>query len=159
MRGFPNLLATIRLDAPIAFALPERPWRENIDAQKVFAMCDEFGFRTLRERIKTLFRSEPESGETFELIPEEKVDTTRLSEAQVMLWLISSEFTNPSLDDILAFTKERTFDAAFAVLEKQLSALGKVREVYERIEKPLIPVVQKWGARRLDRQKYSRRTL
>ena len=144
---FSKSLATIRLDAPIAFALPERPWRENIDAQKVFAMCDEFGFRTLRERIKTLFRSEPESGETFELIPEEKVDTTRLSEAQVMLWLISSEFTNPSLDDILAFTKERTFDTAFAVLEKQLSALGKVREVYERIEKPLIPVVQKMGAR------------
>ena len=144
---FSKSLATIRLDAPIAFALPERPWRENIDAQKVFAMCDEFGFRTLRERIKTLFRSEPESGETFELIPEEKVDATRLSEAQVMLWLISSEFTNPSLDDILAFTKERTFDTAFAVLEKQLSALGKVREVYERIEKPLIPVVQKMGAR------------
>ena len=144
---FSKSLATIRLDAPIAFALPERPWRENIDAQKVFAMCDEFGFRTLRERIKTLFRSEPESGETFELIPEEKVDTTRFSEAQVMLWLISSEFTNPSLDDILAFTKERTFDTAFAVLEKQLSALGKVREVYERIEKPLIPVVQKMGAR------------
>ncbi|MEK7179775.1 MAG: DNA polymerase, partial [Patescibacteria group bacterium] len=144
---FSKSLATIRLDAPIAFALPERPWRENIDAQKVFALCDEFGFRTLRERIKTLFRSEPESGETFELIPEEKVDTTRFSEAQVMLWLISSEFTNPSLDDILAFTKERTFDAALAVLEKQLSALGKVREVYERIEKPLIPVVQKMGAR------------
>ena len=144
---FSKSLATIRLDAPIAFALPERPWRENIDAQKVFAMCDEFGFRTLRERIKTLFRSEPESGETFELIPEEKVDTTRFNEAQAMLWLISSEFTNPSLDDILAFTKERTFDTAFAVLEKQLSAFGKVREVYERIEKPLIPVVQKMGAR------------
>ena len=62
-----------------------------------------------------------------------------------MLWLISSEFTNPSLDDILAFTKERTFDTAFAVLEKQISSLGRVHDVYEQIEKPLIPVVQKCG--------------
>ncbi len=144
---FSKSLATIRLDAPIAFTLPERPWRENVDAQKMFAMCDEFGFRTLRERIKTIFRSKPESGETFELVPEEKVDATRFSEAQAMLWLISSEFTNPSLDDILAFTKERTFNSAFTVLEKQLFKLGRVKEVYERIEKPLIPVVQKMEER------------
>ncbi|MBI4088575.1 hypothetical protein HY415_00565, partial [Candidatus Kaiserbacteria bacterium] len=80
----------------------------------------------------------------------------RLREGQVMLWLISSEFTNPSLDDILAFTKERTFsagggsasggDGAFAVLEEQLGKMEKVREVYEKIEKPLIPIVQKMEA-------------
>ena len=58
-----------------------------------------------------------------------------------MLWLISSEFTNPSLDDILAFTKERAFDSAYAVLKKQLAELGRVQGVYEKIEKPLIGVV------------------
>jgi DNA polymerase-1 len=62
-----------------------------------------------------------------------------------MLWLISSDFTNPSLDDILAFTKERAFDGAYAVLEKQLATLGKVKDVYDQIEKPLIPIVQKMG--------------
>ncbi|MDP2655184.1 MAG: DNA polymerase [bacterium] len=140
---FSKSLATIRLDAPIAFTLPERVWRENVDTQKVLVMCDEFGFRTLKERIKTLFKNDLEDEETIELIPEEKVDTTRLREAQVMLWLISSEFTNPSLDDILAFTKERKFDSAFKVLEKQLSGLGRVKDVYEKIEKPLIPVIEK----------------
>ncbi|MDP2655214.1 MAG: DNA polymerase [bacterium] len=144
---FSKSLATIRLDAPIAFTLPERTWRENVDNQKMLAMCDEFGFRTLRERIKTTFKSRTEIGETFELIPEEKVDAIRLAEAQAMLWLISSEFTNPSLDDILAFTKERTFDTAFASLDKQLFALGRVRDVYEKIEKPLIPIVAKMEAR------------
>jgi len=144
---FSKSLATIRLDAPIAFTLPERVWRENVDMVKMLAMCEEFGFRTLRERIKTMFRSESEIGETLEPIPEEKVDTVRLSEAKAVLWLISSEFTNPSLDDILAFTKERVFDSAFSVLEKQLSALGRVRDVYEKIEKPLIPVVEKMEKR------------
>jgi DNA polymerase-1 len=77
----------------------------------------------------------------------EEVDPTRLKEAATMLWLISSEFTNPSLDDVLAFAKERTFDAAYAVLEKQLAELGNVREVYEKIEKPLIPVIEKMEER------------
>ncbi len=143
---FSKSLATIRLDAPIAFTLPERAWRETIDAQKMFAMCDEFGFRTLKERIKMLFKNEPEAGETPELVPEE-VDATRFAEAQAMLWLISSEFTKPSLDDLLAFTKERKFDAAYAKLEKQIAELGRVREVYEHIEKPLIPVIRKMEER------------
>ncbi|MEK7114232.1 MAG: DNA polymerase, partial [Patescibacteria group bacterium] len=144
---FSKSLATIRCDAPIAFSLPERIWRENIDVQKMFAMCDEFGFRTLKERIRTMFKGEPEVGETFELIPEEKVDATRLAEAQVMLWLISSEFTNPSLDDNLAFTKKRTFDEADAVLTQLVHNTGRLRDVYEKIEKPLIPVVRRMEAR------------
>ena len=144
---FSKSLATIRLDAPIAFTLPERFWRNSLDVQKMLSMCDEFGFRTLKERIKTVFKNGSDSGETPELIPEEKVDSVRLAEAQAMLWLISSEFTNPSLDDILAFTKERKFDSAFAVLEKQISSLGRVKDVYEKIEKPLIPVIEKMQKR------------
>ncbi|MHB0865964.1 MAG: DNA polymerase [Minisyncoccota bacterium] len=143
-------LATIRLDAPIAFALPEGGWREHVDTQRVLALCDTFGFRSLKERIKTTLlahHASPPVGEgafdSFEAPEEEVVDATRFAEAQVMLWLISSEFTNPSLDDVLAFTKERTFDAAYAVLEKKVDELGKVRDVYEKIEKPLIKVVRK----------------
>ncbi len=142
-------LATIRLDAPIAFALPERSWRENADIAKLTAMCDEFGFRTLKDRIKaTLGAPAPsEEKEIEEELPEEEIDDTRFREAQAMLWLISSEFTNPTLDDLLAFAKERSFDAAYAALEKQVAALGRVREVYENIEKPLIPVIRKMEAR------------
>src|SRR3989344_3766331 len=51
---FSKSLATIRLDAPIAFSLPTQPWRENVDIQKMLAMCDEFGFRTLRERARSV---------------------------------------------------------------------------------------------------------
>lgn len=141
---FSKSLATIRLDAPIAFALPEHPWRENLKTEKLFTMCDEFGFRTLKERIKTIFKVQATLEEAA-VADEEEIDDTRFREAQVMLWLISSEFTNPSLDDILAFTKERTFDAAYVVLEDQLDALGRVKEVYEHIEKPLVPIVREMG--------------
>lgn len=149
---FSKSLATIRLDAPIAFALPEHLWRENVSVEKMLALCDEFGFRTLKDRIKTTlnahsFTSSDDAMVQQELIPEEEIDDTRFKEAQVMLWLISSEFTNPSLDDILAFTKERAFDAAYAVLEKRIVGQGRVQEVYKNIEKPLIPVIEKIEAR------------
>lgn len=143
-------IATIRLDAPIAFALPESEWYEHADAQKILAMCDEFGFRSLKERIKTLFEAHPDGSPeraAREPVQEEEIDDTRFSEAQSMLWLVSSEFTNPSLDDILAFTKERTFAAAYTTLETKLAELGRVRDVYEHIEKPLIQVVRKMEAR------------
>lgn len=148
---FSKALATIRLDAPIAFILPEKVWREQVQAEKVFAMCDEFGFRTLRERVRgVLLKNASPTSHALDFPPEappETLDPTRLAEAQVMLWLISSEFTNPSLDDILAFTKERTFAAARAELEKQLSKMGKVKEVYEHIERPLIPVIERMEKR------------
>ncbi|MCX6787905.1 MAG: DNA polymerase [Candidatus Kaiserbacteria bacterium] len=153
---FSKSLATIRLDAPIAFVLPERLWRESAELAKVFLMCDEFGFRSLKDRVRSVLApspsatSFPSAASDFVAVPEpapEDVDPIALAEAGVMLWLISSEFTNPSLDDILAFTKERTFAAARAELEKQLSAMGKVREVYAQIEKPLIPVIGKMEAR------------
>lgn len=148
---FSKSLATIRLDAPIAFLLPAQSWSESASLPKILSMCDEFGFRSLRERVRKILATDvsgfdEETTAEPELEPED-IDPTKLREAEVMLWLIASEFTNPSLDDILAFTKERTFDAAFAVLKKQLAELGRVKDVYENIEKPLIPVLQKMEVR------------
>jgi DNA polymerase-1 len=136
---FSKMLATIRTDAPIAFSLPDRTWREGVSLAKILATFDEFGFRSLKERARVLLGGEGETEET--LLPEEPVDAARLQEAQVMLWLLASEFTNPSLEDILAFTKEREFERAYAVLTKHLTDAGRLLEVYERIEKPLIPIV------------------
>src|SRR3990167_9557066 len=141
---FSKSLATIRLDAPIAFTLPEKPWRENIEIQKMFAMCAEFGFRTLKERIKTMFASGQE-GRTIELVPEEKVDQARLTKAKIKLWLLASDFTNPTLDDVLAYTKKHSLDEADAVLTTSIHETGRLREVYENIEKPLIPIVRRMG--------------
>ena len=131
---------------------PSIPWREKVDDTKSACQCltNSVSVRyesACREcsRIRRAIQQKNISARTGS-----RGSRTRPSsrEAQVMLWLISSEFTNPSLDDILAFTKERTFDAACTVLEKQLSAMGKVHEVYEKIEKPLIPVIREDGSAR-----------
>src|SRR3989338_8102950 len=87
---FSKSLATIRLDAPIAFTLPERVWRENVDTKKVLVMCDAFGFRSLRERVRKTIANSPNSlREEIEVYgPEsvsEEIDPTELAEARVIL--------------------------------------------------------------------------
>jgi DNA polymerase I len=145
---FSKSLATIRLDAPIAFALPDKFWSEEVSTQKVMALFDAFGFRSLRERTRTVLAKVGALAELDRELEEqeeekENVPSARLAEASAMLWLISSEFTNPTLDDIFAFTKERQFDAAYAVLETELKKLGRIKDVFEKIEKPLVPVIDK----------------
>src|SRR6185437_6717435 len=50
---FSKMLATIRTDAPIAFTLPEKIWKECVRMEDILALFEEFGFRSLRERART----------------------------------------------------------------------------------------------------------
>ncbi|MFA6519352.1 MAG: DNA polymerase [Candidatus Paceibacterota bacterium] len=147
---FSKSLATIRLDAPIAFGLPEHEWNENVDLAKVLALFDEFGFRSLRDRARTVLAhslGEKHVPEESSAPASEEVDATRFAKAQVKLWLLASDFTNPTLDDILAYTKKTKFEEADAELSKFVRETGKLQEVYEKIEEPLISVVDKMEKR------------
>lgn len=145
---FSKMLATIRVDAPIAFKLPDAVWHDGKTLPSVIALFDELGFRTLRARARAVFGAEVgEAGPgnatlEFEEGEKEDVPKEKFEQAQVMLWLLASDLTNPSLDDILAFTKAKNFAAAYAELEKRINMTGHLDEVYENIEKPLIPVLR-----------------
>lgn len=143
---FSKMLATIRTDAPIQFSLPTHEWSAG-SVDRIVALFDELGFRTLRSRAKTVIaggEGAEESEETIpeEALPREDVDPTRLSEAKVMLWLLASDYTSSELDDILSYTKTQTFDDAYQALQKKIAETGRLREVYETIERPLIPVLR-----------------
>ncbi len=144
---FSKALATIRTDAPISFSFPKKFWKECVDQKALLALFDELGFRSLKPRVKTLL--EREGGEDEEDVdldeePEEdqeSIHPTRMQEARVMLWLLYSDFTNPTFDDILAYTKAKSFDEAYATLEKAIGETGRLGELYETIEKPLISIL------------------
>lgn len=141
---FSKMLATIRRDAPVAFQLPEADYRDGANLTKILTLFDELGFRSLRSRLKAVLGNgddEHEDEEEEAELPKEEIDPTQLKEAQVMLWLLASDFTNPSLEDVMAFTKCRTFAEAYETLEKRIAEAGRVSEVYERIERPLIAVL------------------
>jgi DNA polymerase-1 len=148
---FSKMLATIRMDAPIRFELSETERRREETLPNILALFDELGFRTLRARARSVFHAganeigeeDEKGGMSEEEIESEEVPKDRFEEAQVMLWLLASDITSPALDDMLSYTKKQTFADAYKVLEEKIATTGRLDEVYEKIEKPLIPVLRK----------------
>ncbi|HFC10815.1 MAG TPA: hypothetical protein ENJ75_01305 [Candidatus Kaiserbacteria bacterium] len=147
---FSKTLATIRTDAPIAFSLPANSWSTMVHLDTIFTLFDELGFRNLRDRVHNLFANNTQmetQEDEHETENEDDIDPVRFAEAGVMLWLLASDFTNPSLEDILAYAKTRSFDEAYDILSEAVSETGRLKELYENIERPLIPVIDKMEKR------------
>lgn len=139
---FSKMLATIRRDAPITFAPPEHTWEESFDVMKVLELFKEFGFRTLSVRVKELFGAELEE----EQQETEDVSENEIEEVSVALWVLDSNITKPTLDDILSYAKEKSFEKAKDKILKELKK-QKTLSVFEDIEKPLIPILKKMKKR------------
>ena len=162
---FSKTLATIRTDAPIKWQLPQ-PWRECFELERVLELFRTLGFRTLSERVKKLTKGESKGdlevvgapsktnigSEDFERVKTSTISFAEAPNAQevkelcLMLWVIDSNMTNPTLDDVLGFTKTSDLVEARKVLEAELDK-RKVRSVFEEIERPLIPIIEEMNAR------------
>lgn len=138
---FSKMLAVINRNVPIHFTLPQERWEDALSVDAVLDLFTELNFRTLSDRVKQLFRKT--DALDFEHTEEttEEVDEDELYKTAVALWLLSSNLTNPTLDDILAYAKTKTFTEAQKVICKALKE-EKLESVYKDIELPLIPVVR-----------------
>lgn len=156
---FSKTLATIRPDAPIDFKLPGE-WSKNFEIEKVLELFKELGFKTLSDRVRLLAKKlsgESDSARksdaprsdlknehtgltlstsTLEFNPSEA------KELSLMLWVIDSNNTAPTLEDVFSFTKTEDLNLARKVLEAELDKRN-LRSVFEDIEKPLLPIVEK----------------
>ncbi len=155
---FSKTLATIRRDAPIDWKLPAKTWREAMDIDRAAKLFADLEFRTMTTRLKNVLgikdglSAMPERGlsedakasesEALGQQAETPVHAKALREAAVMLWLINSNLTDPKLEDIMSFTNAKTFDEAYAALEKEIDTRGLSR-VWKDIEKPLIPILDR----------------
>lgn len=137
---FSKMLATIRRDAPITFTLPKTIWRDGLDGETILTLFAELGFRTLATRIKNfLDLKEPE------IAPDApKMADLDIAKASIALWLLSSDTTNPTYDDIMQYGRAHKladFSAILAHMEAEIKKQGLLR-VYEEIELPLITVLR-----------------
>jgi DNA polymerase-1 len=146
---FSKTLATIRRDAPIDFKLP-KPWKESLVIENVIELFTKLEFRTLGERVKMLLRNKPEI-KTIKDKKEKKEPkvtevvfelTTDEREICLALWVIDSNISNPTLEEVYNFTKTNSVTDAWKVVDAELDKRG-VRSVFEDIERPLIPIVDK----------------
>ncbi len=137
---FSKMLATIRRDAPISFSLPEKTWRDDLNTERVLTLFAELGFRTLATRIQNLFNIEI----TPVIENAEAIDEERIKKLALALWLLASDTTNPTLDDIMQYGRGHDL-TIFDAIEKHI--LGEIQkqdltQVYEDIELPLMHVLR-----------------
>lgn len=147
-------LATIATDAPVSFELPDHPWRLVDHIGTIDKICDELEFRSLKERTHALVRKQaakaakgdnhpaPDAPALFE-VREVHIDEHELEETALALWLLRSDYTTPGLDEIYSYAGTDEFARAKAKIFADLRKTGRLQEVYDTIEKPLIPVVHR----------------
>jgi DNA polymerase I-like protein with 3'-5' exonuclease and polymerase domains len=130
---FSKTLATIRFDAPITYELPEKTFLENVSEEAIMELIAKYEFSSLTARAKRVFHFETTA-------PQEDVDPTLLREASVGLWVLSSEQANAGYDVILERTRKKTLAEAKISIEEELKR-RELFPLYEKIEKPLIPII------------------
>lgn len=155
---FSKALSTIRKDVPIEYVLSEKTWREVVDVEKAKNLFKELEFKSLLNRFEGLVNGKIDNkkktqdsvvnqtlltenngpgAEFSETIPEAEIKKLALA-----LWVTDSNITNPDAADILKNTETDSFESAKEKIEARLND-GRVREVYEKIELPLMSVIEK----------------
>ncbi len=151
---FSKTLAEIRCDAPIAFLLPDHTWQEGFSAPKVKELFTALEFKTLGERLMRLLGGgtveKPENkaeNPQSDVVRTEEINEEEIKKTGIALWVLNSDITTPTLEEILDYAGTKSFAEAkekvFADLKKE-----KLEHVYETIEVPLIPIIeaaQKYG--------------
>ncbi len=150
---FSKMLGTIRRDAPIDFKIPEKTWSENLQEDKILKVWSELEFRTLGTRLKEMIHGKKEisgdnltgtapSSEGHPSLEKEGMKPEELKEAQIALWLINSTITNPTTEDIINLSGQKDLKMARQALLAEVKN-KKLDFVFEKIEKPLIPIIKK----------------
>lgn len=151
---FSKKLATIHTGAPVAFELPDHPWKLADHLAGVEKMCDDMEFKSLKERARALLNKQEKKGASVPKRPQENgtaalfelarvdVDPRALEETALALWLLKSDYTVPGLEEIATYTGTEEFARAREKIFADLAKTGRLQEVFDTIEKPLLPVVK-----------------
>lgn len=139
---FSKTLATIRLDAPIKFILPEKKWFQEVNSEKVASFFRELEFKSLQGRFVGLF--EKDNSPLKDDNNDNKIIVNKNEEerAKIAFWLLDSEKTNPDVEDIVNYNGSRNFKEAFIRLEEDIKK-EKLEYVYRNIEIPIISIIDK----------------
>lgn len=137
---FSMMLATINRDVPVSFALPAGEWKESVNTEAMIHLMRELEFKTPLERLLALLGERPLAD-----VVTEEIDAATLRELVVGVWLVNSSLAAPTHEDILRTLKVSSLADARAALDAKLKE-EHLETVFEAIERPLIPIIQKMNA-------------
>lgn len=152
---FSKMLATIRRDAPIEFTLPDSVWKEHFDVQKAEDLFRELEFRSLVPRVKNIKNiyegvvveknytasKDLEVIEPDEAVPYADADVYTKKKLQVLVSLLNPTLSNPTMEDVYAFTREQDAKQAEEKLLTEITH-NKLERIYTEVELPLIPILE-----------------
>ena len=141
---FSKMLAQIRSDAPIEFELPKKTWKESADTAKALEMLNEFEFRSLIPRVKQILGGKEAPGQT--LFQNASVPAADFERAQLAVWVLDTNITDPTVEDILHIGGSQDFKDAVKNIEAEIKKRN-LEFIYEQIELPLTPVLRRMEAR------------
>ncbi len=142
---FSKMLATIRTDAPIVYEPNDKSWSKAVNLQSIDQIFSELSFRSLGERAHALVAKQNGIAKTDVSQTKIDVDKDRIDRAAIALWLLESDTTNPTYEDILSYGRAHGLVGSFDVIETALeTALDAhdLRYVFEEIELPLREALQ-----------------
>jgi len=134
---FSKMLATIRLDAPVTFSPDEKAYTSRVDPQKARTLFEALEFKSLIRKIP----GTQDVPVTEEEKPQQEIPPLLWKKAQITLWVLDSDRTNPSqedFDDVSGLTPEEKL----LTLEREMTESGLL-SVYRDIELPLIPIIER----------------
>ncbi len=167
---FSKTLATIRRDAPIDFKLPEKKWKDSVDLKILEALFAQLEFRAMMGRVESALGIKKiplqasllggsEFGNSGEFAGEDAYgDASKFGHASnvaeretlpeleekklsLALWIIDSNITSPTIEDILNFAHTdsvlKARDMIYGELEKR-----NLMKVFREIEEPLMKVIE-----------------
>ncbi|HVY73105.1 MAG TPA: DNA polymerase [Candidatus Paceibacterota bacterium] len=172
---FSKELATIHTGAPIKFKLPEKEWGESVSEKEVLDMFAEFDFRSLIPRVKKLLGASSTGEDRSESATPSKrssglpaaaevsgsgarpfsqegglfadtVPAAEFADAALMVSVLDGTISEPTLEDIFRMGNSEDFEQAKKNLLAEIKK-EKADFVYEKIEKPLSPVLRTMEAR------------
>ncbi len=138
---FSKALAKIFTDLDIKIDL-NKHWKDSLDLQKALQTLNNLEFRSLIPRFEALFEN---ANKANELSVKIDTDSMEFKETSIALWLVRSDIIDPKLEDIFAFAGVEDWQKAKKIIFDTLKK-RKLEFVFNHIEKPLIPVVDKLNA-------------
>lgn len=138
---FSKTLATIRKDAPVHFAIPEKSWDESLVKEKFLALCDQYEFRSLRSKLSLI--EAQSSGEDTLFAAEEKEESLPkdvLARCKVMGQLLESESTDPDIETLKGIANTDDVNKIEELLIEKLKE-QKLYTLYKEVEEPVIAII------------------
>ena len=138
-------LATIVCDVPITVPPLNRKWAEEFNPKLAEEYFKKWEFESLLSplsNIKIEDSAKEGAGGINSSSPLE-TDTNLEKETAVLLWLVDSNLVNASEQEILAHTESRSLEESNAKLLNTLKNTPDLLRLWEEIERPLVPVIDR----------------